>query len=236
MMMRKWFFAVFSAALVLGSAQANAGSVTLQQVNGTRNETDALTGFATTGADMDLMSVTANFSGGGSETLAWADIDSDSGGVSGTGWALRADGDTFALGAWALTSSGASISSIFIDGGPGNTIFDRTFGGSSGTAGSGFGRDFAVVSGGDPFDITVTYSDIIGLTGVAPVGDLFRKLTIDFTTRGIAFVDSRLVYSQDTDNADTGGDGINPVPEPATLVLCGFGIVGVVGGFRHRRK
>jgi hypothetical protein len=57
----------------------NAGAV---------NETTALTGFATTGAMMDGMKVSAFFSDGTSELVLWADTGASSGGVTGTGWSL----------------------------------------------------------------------------------------------------------------------------------------------------
>jgi len=54
--------------------------------------------FITDGAAMMGMSVTVNFLGGASETVAWAATDPQSGaatGAFGTGWSISSSGDTF---------------------------------------------------------------------------------------------------------------------------------------------
>ena len=58
-------------------------------------------------------------------------------------------------------------------------MFDTSFGGSTGTAGSSFGRDFG---GFDPYsgNITATYSNAVALNGAAPVGDLYTNFLLSF--------------------------------------------------------
>ncbi len=41
-------------------------------------------------------------------------------------------------------------------------------------------------------------------------------------------------FSHDADAEDGGGGGTNPIPEPATILLVGFGIAGLGGTFRKR--
>ena len=180
---------IFSLLLVLFSINGYS-AVIVNYDNSSTYNTTALTGYATNGAMMDGMAVTANFIGGGSETLYWADTGAASGGVSGTGWGLSESGDTFG-GFWSLSSS-VGISSIFIDAGVGNTVFDIDWVGY-GTDGSASGWTFQT---DDPFDITATYSGEVSVGGAAAVGDLWRYLNLDFTqgfSGGMRFI-------ADTDN------------------------------------
>jgi hypothetical protein len=233
-------FAVVAASALPASAQ-----VTVIASNGNLFQTSGLSAVATTGSDMDGMLVTANFVNGTSETRAWADISSGVGGVSGTGWLLQASGNTIGAGAWVLGSTNAiGISSIVLNGAPGRTIFDRTFGNAIGTPGSSNGRDFDVTFGLANFAITAEYTNILRLNQDPPVGDLYTTLRITFTSPAGGFARQSptqgrfLRFTQDTDNAAVGAP-INPVPtgapEPGTLALLAIGAVGF-GGFAMRRK
>tara|TARA_R110002049_G_scaffold50370_2_gene142990 strand:+ start:56137 stop:56829 length:693 start_codon:yes stop_codon:yes gene_type:complete len=220
-----------AAAAIMIAGHAYAGTLVVAFDPGTTNTTTALAGFATDGDMMDGMLITATFTDMSSETLAWADIAAGSGGVSGTGWSLMAAGDTFSSNAWTLANESAmAIQTIDLDGGPGDTIFDIDSP-SPGTADSASGANFFVNSGGDPFDIVATYSDQVAITGDAPVGDLWRRLSIDFTTT--PFVpDSRLVFRADTDNTAL-EDDLGEVPEPASLAI--FAAMGITAIARRKR-
>ncbi len=216
--MRKAVVAVLFVFMALIASNSEA-AVTLVYQPGTTNVTTALTGFSTTGAMMDGMVVTAFFTGGGSQSLNWADTGASSGGVTGTGWGLSQSGDTFSFN-WTLYGSG--IDRIQIDAGPGNTVFD-VLGDAYYTDGSALGNPFTLTSfyGGN---ITATYKDLVALTGFAPLGDLYRSLDIDFA----ADFDGTITFLADTDNLQFAGD-IKPVPEPGTLLLLGSSLIGIAG-------
>lgn len=222
------------SALLCAGGAATANSVVVNINPGTTNTTSALTGSATTGAQMAGMRLTAHFSGGASEVVTWASFGGVSGGASGSGWSLSQAGDTFS-NAWQLVSTSASLDRLVIDAGPGDTVFDTTFFGAFGTDGSALGQSFFVLSGGAGYDITATYFDAVAISGNAPVGDIYRFLEIDFTTRGIAFgPQSTLEFLSDTDNILFAGD-IRPVPLPLTAGLAGAGLV-AIGATTRRRQ
>jgi len=205
------------AVALLATEPANAVIVYVEDTTNTDN-IPGLTGFMTTGALMDGLTVTANFSDGFSETLPWADTGVDSGGVSGSGWSLDLAGDTFGAN-WNFDFVGLDLGqlvSLILDGSTGFTVFDRTFGAVEGTEGSALGTDL-VFTGGFAGDATVTYANQVAIIPDLPVGDLWHLLTVDFGTGGPR-VDFSFV--QDTDNDSR----ITEVPEPGTLLMLGSGV------------
>jgi hypothetical protein len=229
------------ACVLVVAGQAFAGSVTVVSDPGTLQNTAALTGFATKGDMMVGMKVTAFFSDSSSEYAIWAaDGPGNGKATGGTGWWLAEVGDTFG-GRWTLQNPNfLGMTRLLIDAGVGDTVFDRTSP-SPGTAGSGSGWDFAVVSGtgDDRLDILATYRDAVGVAGNAPVGDLFRRLDIEFIG-GTGYRSSvssymDLVFIADTDNLKFAGDITPVVPEPLTM-LSSFLAVGALGGYIRRRR
>lgn len=202
---------ICKAMLAVGLAVATPafGQVTIVEDPGTPNITTVpLSGFATTGEQMAGMVVRVVFGDASSETAMWEATGSGAGGVFGTGWEITQSGNSFlATRPWTLlNNSGKSIVELHFDGGPGDTLFDRTFDGLIGTEGSALGRDFALTTPAGALDILVTYQDIVGVQNAAPVGDIWRRMNVQFRNMGGLANSSSVAWACDTDNIEFGGD------------------------------
>lgn len=195
---------------------AGFGAVTINLVDTNPQQTTAIAGFTTEGDDMAGMEVTVN----GTETVIWTATGPDAGAAIGTGWSLSEAGDTFSS-SWTLSST-IGMQSLFIDAGPGDTMFD-TLSDAFHTPGSALGRPFELLDdGGFDGDIDVTYTGPVSLTGEAFAGDLFRNMLVEFTSP----FTGTLTFLADTDNAAVEGD-ITPttpvIPAPGALALASLG-------------
>ena len=129
---------------------------------------------------------------------------------------------------------------LVFNGAPGDTIFDITFGGAFGTAGSFRGTTFLVTFGLGSLDVVGTYRDEIKLTAAAAaVGDLWRELDINFDavaggTGGLAS-GTTLKFVADTDNTELAGDIVAVIPEPSSIALLITGGLFLVG-YRQRKQ
>lgn len=234
-------------ALVIGLAQAPAQAAVVISTGGNASNIPGLTGFATTGALMDGLAVTAVFGSGFSQTLLWADTGPSSGGVFGAGWSLEVDGDTFTA-PWEFTNTRTTgtivplpdpLVRLVLNGLNALTVFDRT-NPSFGTPGSAQGNDFECVS---PVgvctirDARVLYDFQVSVGANLPVSDLWQTVAIDFCILALPGctpfgIPGNWSFLQDTDNDSR---LVIQVPEPGSLALLGLAL-GAMGWLGRRRK
>lgn len=235
------------AAIAFGAASV-AGAQTNSFGGGAIVNADVLTGSSTNGSEMVGMNVSWTFAaGGGSFSGAWANLGGGSFGVTGANnFSLTFGGaqDTF-TDSWVLTNSNTQrLQSIRLNGAPGRTLFDCGWTGTAcigngasssfGTSGSFLGFSLTTTGGTYGGGVRGVYSNLVGLGGNAPVGDLFEQLDISFD--GIMGAGSTYLFRADTDNSSFDRPPPTITPEPSTWALMFVGLAAVGVAKRRRRS
>jgi len=238
---------IAAVAVLSAVASAAAGAQTNSFVAGSAVNSPNLTGAATLGNEMTGMLVTWRFVGGGTFSAAWGDLGGGKFGVTGADFfklSLGATDDTFGS-VWRLDNSNTQrLSSIRMNGAPGRTLFDCGWtgtacnntgnaGGLNGTSGSSDGFSLMNAGGNYTGGVTGQYSNIVGVGGNPPVGDLFEQLTITFDN--ILGAEDFYEFRADTDNSSFDRPPPAIVPEPSTWALMFVGL-GAVGVAKRRRR
>lgn len=187
----------------------------------------SLSGYGTTGDDMNGMAITVDYLGGGSQTAIWKTTGLYAGGAFGSGWSLSLAGDTFSAPWRLVTQAGftQAIAALRINAIPGNTVFDIDSKAIL-TPGSAYGHPFTVLSGQAP--TAFAYA-----TDIADAqADLKGVLSLNWSNGFLG----TMSFRADTDNG-TASDPVRAataVPEPTTIAGLTLAAAGLMGMRRRR--
>jgi hypothetical protein len=237
--------------LVWFNVPAFAG-VTINQVNIPVETIAQVTDFDVTGDEMAGMLVTFKWienSNNYQQTVPWVAAPGNKGSAEivfeapNNYFNLNNNNNTFA-NPWDVSignkATGKILTGITLDGFPGNTVFDRSFGYTApqagqenlgtasaffGTSGSALGSDF-LKTGGPEIDVIVTYRGPVQVGANAAVGDIFRFMDVDFGA-GLGPND-QYSWKADTDSV--------VVPIPGAVLLLGAGVARLVAYARRRQE
>ncbi|WP_298837620.1 VPLPA-CTERM sorting domain-containing protein [uncultured Roseobacter sp.] len=235
MSMIKHITAAAVAVFAIGGT-VQAATVDISKTDGSVQSTDGLTGYTTSGADMDGMRVTAGFLDGNTSRAVFGATGRQSGAAEGDGFSLSLSGFSTFSTPFELSVSRGVLTWLQIDALPGDTVFDTQRSGT-GTPGSANGTDFTPRTSLDG-TIPVLFSNILALRDETPAGDLYGTLRIGFDQLSTGGLQSGSSFSfvQDTDNLTTPAEPlVSTVPVPAGLPLVLTGLA-AFGYMRHRRS
>ncbi|WP_299866936.1 hypothetical protein [uncultured Roseobacter sp.] len=202
-----------------GLSQAATISIETDEIGAA--STSGISGYTTSGADMDGMQITGTFEKGATRKATFLANSAKSGVADGGWFSLSLDGTSSFSSPFVVAVTQGRLQSLQIDGVPGDTIFD-IISASVGTSGSAYGRGFTTYDK-TPGEVSVLFSRPISLTDMAHAGDLYGAMTVDFTGLGGLAAGRSFSFIQDTDNTAISGDftpAVALVPLPAGFFLC----------------
>ncbi|MCZ4351769.1 hypothetical protein O4H61_04515, partial [Roseovarius aestuarii] len=173
-----------------------------ETVTGLREDT------TTRGVDMAGSKITATFSDGSVETLTWQALDPyTNGGVTGDDIVM------FFGNGWHELTTTKLLTSLSIDLKPASSVFDTTFandgdflGGSTPGSKNGFPFEFETAYETLAGSVTVTYSEVVNLTGRAADGDLYTTMLIDFSGLTTGGIQGYVEWRTDIDTLEVSND------------------------------
>ena len=226
--MKKLTFGAAALALAFTTGAANAAVINVTtDLSAPFISGAAMAGSAQTGAEMAGMNVTAMFADGSSRSAVWGTTGPVAGSaVSAGNFSLSQSRNTYSFN-WTLENLyGSALTGLRINGLPGGTVFDAvaspvlTFDSRGGRA----YEDRSALAGA----IAVTYARPVGVSGNAPLNDVFGEMLLDYTGLASGGLGSgqSLQFRSDTDT-------VVPVPGALPLALTGLAGMAWLG---YRRK
>ena len=227
--------ALLAVGLSINAVHADSIIPTVSYSPGTTYNTAGLSSYNTSGADMSGMLLTAYFSDGNSETATWVAGAGSEGAAYGDNWSVSLTGITTFDSPWIVQNNNIwSLTRLVIDGKQGDTVFDVNSA-SIGSPDSAYGMPFSSVNGPAGLSVFATYLNQLTVNNVWN-GDLYTMLDISFMSSTEDGLVGGLSFIADTDNVSIAGDITPTVPEPTTLTLLGFGLLGLLGLTRSRQN